>query len=123
MRFLHLFKFGLVEKLAMSFEVRGRWETPSYFFVCLRVSLLSTCGGVADLSAFGCCLLSQIIVFVKRLSLKINFQTSFAKPNKLRLYRLLLGLLSASAVVSRGVVGKVLSFPFSVFRWSRSCGR
>ena len=22
----------------MSFEVRGRWETPSYFFVYLRVS-------------------------------------------------------------------------------------
>ena len=27
----------------MSFEVRGRCETPSYFFVYLRVSLLSTC--------------------------------------------------------------------------------
>jgi hypothetical protein len=28
-------------------------------------------------------LLSQLLVFVKRLSLKIDFQTSFAKPNNL----------------------------------------
>ena len=43
MRFLHLFKFGLVEGLAMSPEVRGRCETPSYFLFMLQALLLSTC--------------------------------------------------------------------------------
>ena len=84
------------------------------FFVYLRVSSFQlvaprqTCLRKAVL-------LSQLFVFVKRLSLKINFQTSFAKPNNLRLYRLLLGLLSASAAVSKRVRWK--SFPLSVFRF------
>ncbi|MBR2031590.1 MAG: hypothetical protein IKA04_05170, partial [Alistipes sp.] len=63
-RFLHLFKFGLVEGLAMSPEVGDNREILAYFCFILRALLLSTCGGVADLSAFGCCLLSQIVVFV-----------------------------------------------------------
>ncbi len=35
--------FGLVEKLAMSFEVRGRCETPSYFLSICEFSLLFFC--------------------------------------------------------------------------------
>ena len=47
----------------MSPEVGDNREILAYFLFMLRALLLSTCGGVADLSSFGCCLLAQIIVF------------------------------------------------------------
>jgi len=57
----------------MSFEVRGRWETPSYSFVYVRVSLLSACCASADLSSQGgiaiaIICLCQTIVFENKFS-------------------------------------------------------
>ena len=54
-------------------EIRGRWETPSYFFVYLRVSLLSACCASADLSSQGgiaiaIICLCQTIVFENKFS-------------------------------------------------------
>ena len=64
-------------------------------------------GGVSDdLSAWVCCLLSQIFVFVWWLSLKMNFQPSSAKANNLRLQQPHFGRLSTAATVRVLVVGK-----------------
>ena len=48
-------------------EPRGRRQSGDsrLFLFMLQAPLLSTCGGVANLSSFGCCLLAQIIVFVR----------------------------------------------------------
>ena len=61
---LNVYNLWVSKELAMSSEVRGRCETPSYFFVYVASFLLSACCASADLSLFGCGLLSQIFVFV-----------------------------------------------------------
>ena len=55
---------------------------------------------MADLSLLGGCLLSQILVLVQRMCLKINFHTSSHNPDNLRLQPPRFGLLKPSAVVS-----------------------
>ena len=71
---------------------------------CFRsIRGIRSVGGVSgDLSACGCCLLSQIFVFVWWLSLKINFQPSSVKANNLRLQHPRLGRLSTAATVRIG---------------------
>ena len=52
------------------------------------------------MSLLGGCLLSQILVLVQRVCLKINFHTSSHNPDNLRLQPPRFGLLKPSAVVS-----------------------
>ena len=69
------------------------------FFCGVKRGIRSVGGVSGDLSACGCCLLSQIFVFVWWLSLKINFQPSSAKANNPRLQQPHFGHLSSAATV------------------------
>ena len=115
MRFLHLFKFGLVEGLAMSPEVGDNREILAYFFVYVASPSpfnLWRCGRlicVRLLFAVANNCLCRISDFENKFSVVIRQtqQSMIATAS--------LGLLKPAEVVSRSCCWK--SFPLSVFRF------
>ena len=106
----------------MSPEVGDNREILAYFCFMLRALLLSACCASADLSSW--CVGGALLC-------NYDAKSRYCQVNKFpRQHHLFtsdlrscttappLGLLSASAAVSSGVVEKVFRFPLSVFRLS-----
>ena len=78
------------------------WELVELLFFRSPEQNRSACCTSEYLSAFGCRLLAQIIVFIKCGSWKLFFATAFSQPNNLRLQQPHFGHLSVSATVRFG---------------------
>ena len=87
------------------------------------LKLLSTCSGVAELSALRWAIATQYLVFVKQPPLKINFQSSLSQIQQSSIAPTLFALLKPSAVVSSfllelDVVGRCDTLIFGVLTLS-----
>ena len=116
MRFLHLFKFGLVEGLAMSPEVGDSWETLAYFLFMCKPFSFQPAYAASLCSLVGKGLYEPITTLASGCSCKPDSHSPTSSNYFVVTFALhARSLCPAPAVVRKSWQRK--SFPFSAFRF------